>query len=168
MNKILIIGSSGSGKSTLSKQLQEILGIPLIHLDKEYWKPGWLKPANDEWSQRLQELCNMDQWIMDGNFISSLEYRLQYADMIIWLDINRIKCLYRAIMRVIKTSKKHRSDMAYGCIERHDIEFYQYIWNFPKSTRPRIQQLLSDCAKKKVIVLRNNRDIKSFLNRLDI
>jgi len=40
MKKILIIGSPGSGKSTLSKKLKEKLKLPLIHLDKIFWKPN--------------------------------------------------------------------------------------------------------------------------------
>jgi len=37
----MILGSSGSGKSTLAKQMSGVLGLPAIHLDGLYWKPGW-------------------------------------------------------------------------------------------------------------------------------
>ena len=36
--RILVIGCPGAGKSTLSLELAELSGLPLIHLDKEYWK----------------------------------------------------------------------------------------------------------------------------------
>ncbi|WP_338049208.1 hypothetical protein [Paenibacillus wynnii] len=39
MNRVLVLGSAGSGKSTLSQQLGEIFKLPVIHLDKYYWKP---------------------------------------------------------------------------------------------------------------------------------
>ncbi|HBM16819.1 MAG TPA: hypothetical protein DD381_10820 [Lentisphaeria bacterium] len=40
--KILIIGNCGSGKTTLSKKLSLISNLPVIHLDKHYWNPGWI------------------------------------------------------------------------------------------------------------------------------
>lgn len=48
MNKIIIIGSSGSGKSTLSRQLSNILDIPVYHLDALFWKPNWIMTTKDE------------------------------------------------------------------------------------------------------------------------
>ena len=40
-NKIIIIGSGGSGKSTFAKKLGAVIGLPVIHLDNEFWQPGW-------------------------------------------------------------------------------------------------------------------------------
>lgn len=162
--RIMIIGCCGSGKSTLSKSIQEITGLPLIHLDKEYYKPNWEKPLKDEWDKKILELCQKEKWIMDGNYISSMHIRMNYADTLIWLDMNRTKCLYRAILRAIMPSKRHRSDMGLGCNERHDIEFYQFIWNFNKITKPRIIQLLEQHKDIKVIILKNSRDIRNFIN----
>ena len=48
LERIMIIGCCGSGKSTLSKSIYQITGLPLIHLDKEYFKPNWEKPSKDE------------------------------------------------------------------------------------------------------------------------
>jgi len=39
-NRIAIVGSPGSGKSTLARQLATITGLPLVHLDMEFWRPG--------------------------------------------------------------------------------------------------------------------------------
>ena len=164
--KIIIIGCCGSGKSTLSKSIQEKTGLPLFHLDKEYYKPNWEKPTKDEWDKKILELCQKEQWIMDGNYISSMHIRMDYADSLIWLDINRAKCLYRAILRAIIPSKKHRSDMGDGCDERHDVEFYRFIWNFNKTTRPRILQLIEEHKDMNVIILKNNRDLRGFLAHL--
>ncbi len=37
--RIMIIGAPGSGKSRAARRLAEITGLPLIHLDNEYWLP---------------------------------------------------------------------------------------------------------------------------------
>lgn len=164
--RIMIIGCCGSGKSTISKSIKEITGLPIIHLDKEYHKPNWERPANDEWYNKILELCQKDQWIMDGNYISTMHIRIEYADTLIWLDINRVKCLFRAVLRAIRPSQKHRSDMGEGCNERHDLEFYRFIWNFNKTTRPRILRLIEEHKDKKVIIIKNKRDIRKFLVHL--
>jgi adenylate kinase family enzyme len=146
--------------------LTNITGLPLYHLDREYYKPGWVKPTSEVWKQKILELCEKSQWIIDGNYISSLETRMQYADLLILLDVNRVKCLYRAVMRAVLPSKKHRSDMAEGCNERHDKEFYHFIWNFNKTTRPRIMQLIDEHKELEVVILRNNREIRKYLNQI--
>ncbi|MDF2540444.1 MAG: topology modulation protein [Herbinix sp.] len=165
-NKIMIIGCCGSGKSTLSKKLHEKTRLPLVHLDREYYKPNWVKPTSDEWKAKVLAICNRDQWIMDGNYISSMETRMQYAEQIIWLDVNRITCLYRAFIRAVLPSKKHRSDMGEGCDERHDLEFYRFIWDFHKTTRPQISHLLKNCKESNAVILKNKRDIKEYLSKL--
>ena len=104
---------------------------------------------------------------MDGNYISSMQIRMDYADTLIWLDISRVKCLVRAIRRVLIPSKKHRSDMGEGCNERHDFEFYRFIWNFNKTTRPRILQLLEEHKDMNIVILKNSRDIRRFLVQLE-
>ena len=47
MNRIVVIGSAGSGKSTLSQKLGQIYSLPVVHLDKYYWKPNWVATPND-------------------------------------------------------------------------------------------------------------------------
>jgi adenylate kinase family enzyme len=165
-NRIMIIGCCGSGKSTLAKRLAEHTGLPLIHLDREYYKPNWEKPEKEVWNQKILNLCNESKWIMDGNYISSMDVRMQFADTIIWLDINRYKCIYRAIKRVILPHTRQRTDMGEGCTERHDLEFYRFIWEFNKTVKPRIIELLKLYSDKNIIILKNNKDIKSYLNML--
>lgn len=43
--KVMIMGRPGSGKSTCSIQLQQILDIPLFHLDKYFFEANWV-PRN--------------------------------------------------------------------------------------------------------------------------
>jgi len=48
MDRILILGSGGAGKSTFAKH-GELLNIKVDHLDRHYWKPGWVKPSSNHW-----------------------------------------------------------------------------------------------------------------------
>ena len=65
--RILIIGSGGAGKSTLAVELGRLLGLPVVHLDAEFWRPGWVQTPDEEWHCRMSELVQFDRWLMDGN-----------------------------------------------------------------------------------------------------
>jgi adenylate kinase family enzyme len=56
MKKILIIGSGGAGKSTLARELGNILGLEVIHLDTCYLNSGWVETPKAEWQSIVQEL----------------------------------------------------------------------------------------------------------------
>ena len=89
MERILIIGCSGSGKSTLARALKEKLGLPVVHLDQLWWKPGWKNVTVEEFDSRLAMALNMDRWIIDGNYSRTMEARLAKCDTIIYLDFSR-------------------------------------------------------------------------------
>lgn len=118
MQRILVIGSAGSGKSTLSQRLSEQLQLPVIHLDKYYWKPNWVPTPNEDWDKFVLGTTNRDQWIMDGNYTRTLDLRLKRADTVIFLDLSKWLCLYRIIKRRIKYHRKTRADLNEGCPEK--------------------------------------------------
>lgn len=74
--RITVLGSSGAGKSTLAVALRADTGLPVVHLDKEYWQPGWTEPDRDAWNARLAGLAAAPEWIIDGQYGSSLHARL--------------------------------------------------------------------------------------------
>ena len=49
MQRVLVIGCAGAGKSTLARQLSVALNLPLIGLDRAYWRSGWVEPPPQEW-----------------------------------------------------------------------------------------------------------------------
>jgi len=55
MQRVLVIGISGAGKSTFSRALARKTGLPLVHLDKEYWQPGWTGTPKAQWRARVAE-----------------------------------------------------------------------------------------------------------------
>ena len=69
--RILIIGCSGSGKSTLAFKLEKLTGLPVVHLDRLFWKAGWVMSDCAEFDHRLDLELSNDFWIMDGNFDQS-------------------------------------------------------------------------------------------------
>ncbi|MDX2202795.1 MAG: topology modulation protein [Hyphomicrobiaceae bacterium] len=166
MQRVLVIGISGAGKSTLSRALAARTGLPLIHLDKEYWRPGWTMTPRAEWRPKVVELATRERWIMDGNFDSSLDLRLPRADTLIWFDYPTLRCLWRAMKRVAKSYGRVRPDLAPGCPERIDVDFLRYIWRFNRVQRPRLlAQIAKHGAHLAPIVIRRDAEAAALLTR---
>jgi adenylate kinase family enzyme len=163
MKRAVVIGSGGSGKSTFSTELGRVTGIPVIHLDREYWRPGWEETPKDEWSQRVGELLACERWIIDGNFGGTREMRMQAADTIIFLDLPRRGCMYRILKRTVKYYGRSRPDMAKGCNERLDIEFILWVWNYKHHSRKRLLGELEGLSDQRVIILKNQQQVSEFL-----
>lgn len=161
--RIAIIGSGGAGKSTLARQLGDLLGLEVYHLDALYWKPGWTETPKDEWHKVVDELVQRERWIIDGNYGGTMEQRLAAADAVIYLDFPPVICLWRALKRVIYYRGKTRPDMGSGCPEKIDWEFVQWIWRFPKNGKPSVLQKIEQYCRGRVITLRNPREVKWFL-----
>ena len=164
MNKIAIIGSGGAGKSTFARQLSDKLLIEVYHLDAILWKPNWVGTSKDEQQQIQQYLVAKERWIIDGNYGGTLDIRLNAADTVIFLDIHRVICLYRAIKRVFQYRNKTRPDMAAGCEEKFDIDFLKWIWDYPNKKRTSILKMLEEVSKEKnVIILCSPKEVNEFI-----
>ncbi|PSR33577.1 MAG: AAA family ATPase [Sulfobacillus benefaciens] len=169
MKRIAIIGSPGAGKSTLAWQLGEILGLPVFHLDRLFWKPGWIPSPKSLWIAMQSTLVTQDSWIIDGNYGSTLHIRVAAADTIIFLDFPRYICLGQAVKRAWQYRGTIRPDMAQGCPEKIDREFLQYIWRFPFSERPQIlfQLRLASERGASVIQLTRRQQITEYMKSLE-
>ncbi|MBT4500077.1 MAG: DNA topology modulation protein [Gemmatimonadetes bacterium] len=165
MRRIAIIGAGGAGKSTLARQLGEVLGIEVIHLDALFWKPGWVDTPRDEWAAIQRELVARDEWIIDGNYGGTMDIRLDAADTVLFLDASRWRCIYQVLKRRIQYHGKTRPDLDAGCPERIGWEFLQWIWTYPERKRPGILEKLTDISAS-VITLRSRRQVRAFLDDL--
>lgn len=168
MKRIVIIGSGGAGKSTFARRLSKANGIEVIHLDKIYWQPNWIKPNKQEWRANLANLVvEKDSWIMDGNYDSSLEIRLDKCDTVIFLEMPRTICLYRVLKRVIKYRYTSRPDMADGCHEKMDWEFVKWIWEYPKKDKLKVEAKLGRFKEEIIIIrLKSKKDVENFFVNL--
>ena len=167
MERIIIIGCGGAGKSTLARQLGDKLNLPVVHLDKLFWLPGWVEMEKDAFDALLLEEMAKEKWIMDGNFNRTMSQRLERCDTVIYLDFSRFACLMGVLKRVITTYGKERPDMGEGCPERIDFEFLKWVWNFNKNKRERYYKMLNEAEGKQTIVLKNRRMVKRFLKSLE-
>lgn len=166
MERIMIIGCGGAGKSTLARQLGEKTGLPVVHLDKLFWKPGWVSLSREEFDQVHQEAISRERWIIDGNFDRTIPQRLSRCDTVLYLDFSRWACVMGVAKRILTTYGTVREDMGEGCPERFDLEFLKWVWDFNKNKRQKNYRLLEEAEGVEVIILKNRREVKRFLASL--
>ena len=166
MERIMIIGCGGAGKSTLARQLGEKTGLPVVHLDKLFWKPGWESLSQEEFDLVHQEAISRERWIIDGNFDRTIPQRLSRCDTVLFLDFSRWACVMGVAKRVLTTYGTVREDMGEGCPERFDLEFLKWVWDFNKNKRQKNYRLLEEAEGVEVIILKNRREVKRFLASL--
>ncbi len=97
--RVVVTGMAGAGKSTFARQLSAKTGLPVIHLDVHFWKPGWVEPSDTEWRDVQSTLLASEEWIADGNYHETLDLRLGRADTFVYLDTPWRLCAARAFVR---------------------------------------------------------------------
>jgi len=166
--RILVVGCPGAGKSVLARKLGEALRLPVIHLDAHFWRPGWEEPPEHEWRVALDRLLSGPSWVMDGNYGSSLERRLESADAVVFLDLPRRICMWRVLMRIATTLGRRRPDSAPGCVERVDWEFLRWVWRFRRDSRPRVARLVDENRDRvETVVLTSTEEVARFLTAVE-
>ena len=162
MKKIVIIGCPGSGKSYFSKQLKDILNIPLYHLDLIWNKEDKTTITREEFDIELQKIFDTENWIMDGNYQRTLDLRISNSTTVILLDYPLNVCLQGATSRVgIK-----RDDMPWK-EDKLDENFKQYIIDFSKNNLPEIYNIIDKYKdKKEIIIFKSREEADEYLNNL--
>ena len=163
----MIIGCGGSGKSTLAIELGRRLSLPVHHLDRIFWKPGWVSISREALAASLETLVIAPRWIMDGNYTATLDLRLAACDMVIFLDFPRLTCLWNVLKRRVMYHGRTRPDLSEGCPEHIDAEFLKWIWTFRRDKRPAIMaKLVSLDQNKRVVILKSRKQVNQFLGSL--
>ncbi len=163
MKRIIVIGCPGSGKSRLAIKLHEITGIPLHHLDLMYWNSDRTTVSRDIFLDRLGKVLSGDEWIIDGNYASTMDMRMDACDTVIFLDFPTDVCL----LGITERRGKPRPDMPWiestDCI---DSEFTEYVREFTSKNRPEIISLLERHKNKKIYTLKSREEADAFLEKL--
>ena len=161
MQKVIVIGCPGSGKSTFSRALSEKTGLPLYHLDLMKWNADKTMVEREVFLERLSAVLPLEKWIIDGNYGSTMEWRMSLCDTVFFLDFSTEDCLEGIEMRM----GKERPDMPWVETE-HDEEFEDYIRGFNTAQRPSILELLEKYKDKEIIVLKDRQELDAYLNVL--
>lgn len=155
--KIAVIGCPGSGKTTLAFQLADRLQLPLYHLDTYQWLPGWEKAEREKFIRAHHALCDLPAWIIEGSGNKLLPLRIQKANVIIYLDVPRLTCIWRVIKRSVLHWNQEAPGSPKGCKERlfsfAFLEFLKWIWHFNARNRATIISLLDEVKDTKKVYI---------------
>ena len=159
MKRIIVIGCPGSGKSTFSRALHKKIGIPLYHLDMMYWNADKTTVEKSVFLERLSVVLEKDEWIIDGNYGSTMELRMAACDTVIFLDYPLHVCLDG----IRERRGNPRSDMPWIETEE-DAEFIEFIKSYSEQQKPKVLELLEKYGDKNIIILRSREEADAFLN----
>jgi len=164
--RIAVLGPSGSGKSFVANRLAEITRLPLIHLDRLAYQPGWRETDAEELARIHRELLNESEWVIDGNYTNvDKAERIRRADLAVVLALSRRTCIRRILRRQTLNFGRGRPDMADGCVERFDLDFLRFCWNWHRRHPDYGEEITSQAGSTPVIVLRSQREANEFLHR---
>ena len=166
--KVAIIGFSGAGKSTLAKKLSEFYQEEVLYMDTVYWLPNWVERPREETLKIVEEFLNThDGWVIDGSYGAfHQERRLEEADEIIILALNRFSCLWRAIKRRVQYHKKPRESRTEGCEEKFDFEFLKWLlWKGREKRRLNKFKRIKTQYPQKTVLLKTQKQIDEFLKK---
>ncbi len=133
----------------------------MYHLDMMNWNSDRTTVAKAVFRERLSDTIQKEQWIIDGNYGSTIEMRLQACDTVFFLDYPVQVCL-----EGVKARKgKERTDMPWVESEdKIDEEFIEFIKNYNDVSRPAVMQLLKKYSDKSVFIFKNRDEATKFLD----
>src|ERR1700676_1758712 len=159
MKRVVILGRGASGKSTLAVRLGDITGLPVIELDKVFWRPGLVATARDQWAVIQESLVKKQEWIIDGDLgpYDVLEGRFRAADTIIFLDFSLVRCAWRAIRRSRERADFWRWLVLYRwqsrpillkAIAKHAANAHLHVFRKPEALRRFLADLACESVRR--------------------
>lgn len=165
--RILVLGPCGSGKTCLTRELSRVLGLPAVHLDAEFWHPGWISTPQPEWRSKVTALIERDSWIMDGTYESTLDLRIPAAEAIIMVDRPRWSCLWGVVRRSLFYRNKPRPDAPPD--QPIDLAYLRYIWRYPVRTDALVRELIDRHGSQLPVVrLEKRQNVEAMLSALQV
>ncbi|MEV0469629.1 topology modulation protein [Streptomyces prunicolor] len=166
MEKVVIVGCGGSGKSYLARALGKILDAPVTHLDAAFYDDEWNALPMEKFTELQRELVAQPRWVIDGNYNSTLQTRLEACDTVVLMDVSTISALWGVFSRQLRHGAGHKGN---GVHNRIHWGVIQYVWTYRRKMRPRVMAKIEEFASGRadVVMLANRRQSRRWLETVD-
>lgn len=84
--KILVVGNSDRARNDFVRDLAMYIQIPFFYQFLYRENRDGTIVSNEEFENRIKEEMKRNHWIMDGSFFPILDYQMDEADVIIYID----------------------------------------------------------------------------------
>ncbi|MFE6287840.1 topology modulation protein [Streptomyces sp. NPDC057877] len=165
MQKVAVVGCGGSGKSYLARELGRILDAPVTHLDAAFYDDGWNELPMDKFAALQQDLVAQPRWVIDGNYNSTLQIRLEACDTVVLMDVSTVAALYGIFSRQIRHGGGHKGN---GVHNRIHWGVIKYVATYRRKMRPRVMAKIDEFAsgRASVVLLANRRQTRRWLRKV--
>ena len=162
--KIHICGIYGSGKSTLARILSKEFGIKSYALDDIKYKIKYskIRPV-EERIKKLQEICNLPEWITEGTWSNYAEDAFKKADIIIFMNTSKILCIYRILNRHIFRAKR-KNDTLFEALKLVRAVYKYHFTKNPVSLHT--HKKITKKYNKRCLVLRKKSEIPGIIKNI--
>lgn len=161
VKKIAVVGGSGTGKTTLTNNLGRKLNVPIYHIDGIHHLENWKTRDTKERDRIILKRANEEKWVIDGTYKSTLQERINKADLVIFLDYSTISRLNGILTRYFKDKGKERPEIP-GCKEKMDWNFIKMVlaWRWTKGKE--VKKIIMENKDKKILVFKNRRSLNKW------
>lgn len=128
-----------------------------------YWNADKTTVDGNTLIERQNEVIKRDEWIIDGNYDSTMELRMNACDTVIFLDYPLELCLSGVEAR----RGKPRPDMPWIEDETNvDEEFIQFIKNYNQISKPNVINLLEKYKNKEIVIFTDRTQAEEYLSEM--
>ncbi|MET7685663.1 topology modulation protein [Streptomyces sp. NPDC005423] len=165
MEKVAIVGCGGSGKSYLARTLGKIIDAPVTHLDAAFYDDEWTALPTEKFTELQRELVAQPRWVIDGNYNSTLQTRLEACDTVVLMDVSTISALYGIFSRQLRHGAGHKGN---GVHNRIHWGVIRYVATYRRKMRPRVMAKIDQFASGRadVVLLANRRQTRRWLQQV--
>jgi adenylate kinase family enzyme len=164
MKRVAIVGCGGSGKSYVARELGRQLGAPVTHLDAAYYDDAWNELPKDRFEQLQRDLVAAPSWVIDGNYNSTLQIRLEACDTVVFMDMPTLTCLWGVLSRQLRHG--HTQNKGNGIYNRIHMGVLRYVLSYRRKMRPRVLAKIDEYARDhaQVVILTSRRRARRWLS----
>jgi adenylate kinase family enzyme len=168
--RVLIAGVTGAGKTTVALRVSGILGLPHTEMDSLYHGRGWVPRRT--FVEEVQAFTAAPAWVTEWQYTAVRGLLVSRADTLVWLDLPPRVALWRALRRTLGR-RLRRTVLWNGNVEPplHTMvgnpdHLLRWAVRTRHSMPDRVLPLERDHPHLRVVRLRSNRDVETWVARL--